>query len=404
MDFWRRTNWKIASMYRVWYALSAVLIISGMSVWYFSGLNMGIDFTGGSLYKFAVGAAGAAPEQSLTAPSGATPAAGRLSQQATQVTSEVRGVLEGLQIQHSAIQVAGGDLLLIRTATNNQDESTKEAANIQRALEEKMGATWGAFTLVGNELVGPVVGDQLKRNAFWALLLGNLLILIFLTIRYEFRVAVACIVALVHDVLIMVGGMAIFQAEVNSEFVAALLTVVGFSVTDSVVIFDRVRENKRLHRSADLETITNASLLQTMHRSINTSLVVLLTLFSLFFLGGATIHPFILALLIGMVAGMYSSIFIAGPLVVSWERWSLRRKGRVVATGRQRLSVAGSAPVANLGGADNSSSVEPTGVTPGEGLSAEQAMRRASSAAQEEKRDERRERRKAKGKAGKKRF
>jgi len=404
VDFWRRTNWKIASMVRVWYLISAVMIIGGLGAWQFMGLNMGIDFTGGSLYKLSVGAGGAGAEQTMQAATEANPQAGRLSRQAAEVTAQVRSVIEGLGVEHSSIQVAGGDLLLIRTATNNQDEATKEAAHIHSALQEKMGSTWGTFTIVGNELVGPVVGEQLKRNAFWALVLGNLMILIYLTVRYEFRVAVASIVALVHDVLLMIGGMALARAELNSEFIAAMLTIVGFSVSDSVVIFDRIRENKRLHRSTDLETITNASLLQTMHRSINTVLVVLLTLFSLFFLGGPTIHPFILALIIGMTSGMYSSIFIAGPLVVSWDKWSRKRRGQVAATGRQRLSVAGAAPTSSVRSPESPMSVEPTGAEPGEGLSAEQAMHRAANTAQEEKREERRERRKAKGKGGKKRF
>lgn len=400
MDFWRRTNWKIASMYRVWYAIAAVVILTGMAAWYFMGLNMGIDFTGGSLYKFAVGAASEQPQAAIGE---AVPASGRLSQRAAEVTGQVRGVLSELGISRASIQVAGGDLVLIRTATNNQNEATEEAARIQAALQEKLGPTWGNFSLAGSELVGPVVGAQLKRNAFWALLLGNLFILIYLTVRYEIRVAVACIIALLHDVLVMVGGMALLRAEANSEFIAALLTVVGFSVNDSVIIFDRIRENRRLHRSADLETITNASLLQTMHRSINTSLVVLLTLFSLFFLGGPTMHPFILALLIGMTAGMYSSIFIAGPLVVTWDRWSLKRRGKVVPASRRRLSVAGSAPSPTVGPAPTAIEELPV-EEPGTGLSTEQAMRRAASAAQEEKRAERRERRKSKGQGGKKRY
>ena len=384
MDFWRRTNWKIASMARVWFILSAVIITAGMVAWGTMGLNMGIDFTGGSLYKY-----------QAQNPIATT------NEQATNVIGEVRSALEAIGVTRSQIQVAGNDMILVRTATKDPSAATKENSDVLAALQQKLGTQGGAITAVGHELVGGVVSDQLKNKALWALVLGNLLILVYLTVRYEFRMAVACIVALVHDVLVMVGGMALARAEVNSEFIAAMLTIVGFSVTDSVVIFDRIRENKRLHRSADLETITNASLLQTMHRSINTVLVVLLTLFALFFLGGETMRPFTLALLIGMTTGMYSSIFVASPLVVAWDRASLKRKGRTVAPSRQRLSVAGSAagPSSAL-----DTPADATGVTPGEGMSAEQAMRRAASAAQDEKREERRERRKAKGKAGKKRF
>lgn len=389
MDFWRRTNWKIASMARVWYLISAVVILTGLAGWRFLGLNKGIDFTGGSLHKFQL-------QRPLVTS----------SEQAVSLLSQVRQIVGELGIVHSQIQVAGNNLVLIRTAANSQEETRQEGEKLLAALREKLGPQAGEVTAVGNELVGPVVGEQLKKNAIMALILGNLLILIYLTVRYEFRVAVACVAALIHDVLVIVGGMALARAELNSEFIAAMLTIVGFSVNDSVVIFDRIRENKRLHRSADLETITNASLLQTMHRSINTVLVVLLTLFALFFLGGPTMHAFILALLIGMTAGMYSSIFIAGPLVVSWEKWSLKRRGKVVGQARQRLAVAGSAPASTPASAPRTESpaAEPTGVEPTSGLSAEQAMRRAANAAQEEKRAERRERRKAKGKGGKKRY
>jgi preprotein translocase subunit SecF len=380
-------------MARVWYLFSAVVILAGASVWAIKGLNYGIDFTGGSLYKF-----------QLQNPLAATTEQGRA------LTQEVRQVTDSMSFTHTPeIQVAGTNLVLIRTSTNNHQDAVAESQKLLDALKTKIGQQSGDITQVGNELVGPVVGAQLKQNALTALILGNVLILIFLTVRYEFRVAIACIIALIHDVLVMVGGMAIAHAELNSEFVAAMLTIVGFSVTDSVVIFDRIRENKRLHRSADLETVTNASLLQTMHRSINTVLVVLLTLFSLFFLGGPTIHAFILALLIGMTTGMYSSIFIASPLVVSWDKWSLRRKGKsqVRPRGPQQISVAGSGPRSTTVSASPAEglTVEPTGVAPIEGgLSAEQAMRRAAGVAQDEKREERRERRKAKGKGGKKRF
>lgn len=380
MDFWRRTNWKIASMARVWYTISAVVILAGLIAWGTMGLNYGIDFTGGSLYKF-----------TYEKPIGAG--------QEPQVIGQIRDVLAGAGIERTQIQVAGGNLLLIRTQTADHNLAVTESDKIRTELEGKLGTILGTLTSEGTDLVGPVVGAQLRQSAIVALIVGNLLILIFLTVRYEFRIAVACIVALIHDVLVMVGVMAMARAEVNSDFVAAMLTIVGFSVTDSVVIFDRVRENRRLHRGADLETITNASLLQTMARSINTSLVVLLTLIPLFLFGGASLHPFMLALLAGMTCGMYSSIFIAGPLVVAWDKWGMRRKQAHGPAGARRR-----APIAVPG-----SSVSPPLETPSGGesrpaVSAEQAMRRAQSQAQEEKREARRERRKEKGGGGKRRF
>jgi preprotein translocase subunit SecF len=364
-------------MGRVWYCISAVVIIAGCLAWGIHGLNYGIDFTGGSLYTYTL--------EHPIAPG-----------QEVQVISDTRAALTVAGIPRTQIQVSGGNQIFIRTQTKEHTAAVTENDSILSILEGKLGAQAGTITAAGVQLVGPVVGSELRKQAILALIIGNLLVLIFLTVRYEFRVAVACIVALIHDVLVMVGVMALAHAELNSEFVAAMLTIVGYSVSDSVVIFDRIRENRRLHRSADLETTTNASLLQTMARSINTVLVVLFTLVSLFVLGGPTVHPFMLALLAGMTTGMYSSIFIASPLVVSWDRWSLKRKRANAPQARRRAAVTA-----------GSSSALPSEPSTGESrpaVSAEQAMRRAQNDAQEEKREARRERRKAKGGTGKRRF
>ena len=382
MDFWRRTNWKIASMVRVWFLCSGIIIAVGVAGWIGLGLNYGIDFTGGTLYKFGTA-------QPLATVGGDTAA----------LVGQVREALTEASIRHAQIQVAPPNLLLIRTATQQHEATLTEQARILEVLNQKIGAQMGQIGFEGADVVGAVVSADLARNALYALILGNLLILIFLSFRYEYRVALACIVALIHDVLVMVGAMALSRMEINSEFVAAMLTIVGFSVTDSVVIFDRIRENKRLHRSADLETITNASLLQTMHRSINTVLVVLFTLFSLYLLGGATLRPFCFALIVGMTCGMYSSIFIASPLVVSWDRWSRRRRGTTT-------SLRSRAPITVAGGmTPTGGGLEEPESGPRPGLSAEQAMRRAQNEAQEEKREVRRERRKEKSAGkGKRRF
>jgi preprotein translocase subunit SecF len=277
----------------------------------------------------------------------------------------------------------------VRTQTDDNAQAAQEASSILAALQERLGQEYGSISDAGSELVGPVIGAELRRRAMWALIIGNLLILGFLTIRYEFRVATASIVALVHDLLIMLGAMALFRVELNSEFVAAMLTIVGYSVNDSVVIFDRIRENRRLHRGADLETITNASLLQTMNRSINTVLSVLFTLFALYIFGGGTLKPFLFALLVGMTSGMYSSIFIASPFVVMWDKWS----GGAARRSARPLAVAGSETGPGTPAA-----------TAGSESSAESAMLRQRDAAQEEKRQQRRDRRKSKGKTGKRRH
>jgi len=198
---------------------------------------------------------------------------------------------------------------------------------------------------------------------------------------------------LIHDVLIVVGAMALLRTELNTEFVAAILTVIGYSVNDSVVIFDRIRENMRLHRGGEFVNTVNASLLQTMARSINTTMTTLFALIALFFFGGSAIHAFSLALIVGITTGAYSSIFIASPLVVLWER----RQARAPAVVRRPA-----APVAATVGKE---AAGPSPVTAPATTSAEQVMKRTQQEAQEQKREARRKRRKQKkDKRGKKRF
>jgi len=379
VDFWRRQNWNLAGRAGLWYSISGVIIALGVVALVTQGLNLGIDFTGGSLYKYKC-------QQPIAAS----------SEEAAQVIGEVRGLLAGIGIERSQIQVSDNNLILIRTATLDSAQAEKQGQDILTLLRDKLGQRGGTIDPVGVDQVGPVIAKELFSKAIVALVIGNLLILIFLTARYEFRFAVAAIVALLHDVIIVVGAMALFQVELNSEFVAALLTVVGYSVNDSVVIFDRIRENRRLHRGVDFQDTVNASLLQTMARSINTTLTLMVTLLALFFFGGATIHPFALALVVGMTSGAYSSIFVASPLLVSWHRWSQKRRGEVVTTARRRAPAAGPLPSVQP--------VEPAPESTGS-LSAEQALKRAQSQAQEEKREARRQRRKKKsGGKGKRRH
>lgn len=370
MDFWRRQKWNLTGRAGLWYSISGAVIALGVVALVTQGLNLGVDFTGGSLYKYKC-------QQTIAAS----------SEEAALRIGEVRGILAEIGLERAPIQISDNKLILIRTATHNPAEAEKQGRDILTLLRDKLGQQAGSVALVAVDQVGPVIAKELFSKAIMALVIGNLLILIFLTIRYEFRFAVAAIIALLHDVAIMVGAMALFHVELNSEFVAALLTVVGYSVNDSVIIFDRIRENRRLHRGADFGETVNASLLQTMARSINTTLTLVLTLLALFFFGGATIHPFALALVVGMTSGAYSSIFIASPVVVSWYRWSRKRRGEVATINRRRAPASGSLP-----------SVQPVEAAPGSSpsLSAEQAMKRAQSQAQEEKREVRRERRKKK--------
>lgn len=183
-------------------------------------------------------------------------------------------------------------------------------------------------SIVEDTTVGPVIGQELIGRAFLAILLASVAILIYLSVVFRkvpnsFRYGVCAILALIHDVLVVIGVFAIlgliFGVEIDALFITAMLTVIGFSVHDTIVVFDRVRENLMKRRFERFEDVVNYSLVQTLARSINTSITVILTLFALFLFGGASIHFFVLALLIGIISGTYSSIFNASMLLVIWE-------------------------------------------------------------------------------------
>ena len=185
--------------------------------------------------------------------------------------------------------------------------------------------------------IGAVVSSDLVQQAVILILVGSLGILGWITLRFrDVKFGVTALVSLLHDVIVVVGVFAIlgtfFHVEIDALFVTAMLTVIGFSVHDTIVVFDRVRENKARHLGEPFADIVNHSILQTFGRSIMTSLTVLITLLSLYLFGGAAISDFILALIVGIVTGTYSSIFVASPLLVDWQRWEDRRRGRIAPT------------------------------------------------------------------------
>ena len=190
--------------------------------------------------------------------------------------------------------------------------------------------------------IGAVVSSDLISQALVLIAVGSLGILLWITYRFrDVKFGVTALVALLHDVIVVVGVFAIlgtfFHVEIDALFVTAMLTVIGFSVHDTIVVFDRIRENKARHAGEPLEAIVNHSILQTFGRSIMTSLTVVLTLMALLLFGGAAIQDFVLALLIGIISGTYSSIFVASPLLVDWHLWDDRRHGRLTTTRAPRV-------------------------------------------------------------------
>jgi preprotein translocase subunit SecF len=303
VDLFRGRKWDLVGHRNIWFAISLAVILTGMYFWYTRGLNYGIDFTGGGLVKY---------ELAERVPPGEETATLAVARAAIQ---EV-GVDARLQIAREA---GGKDQLLVRTRVPAvEEERAGEILDAQRSeiLKALSGALPGIQEL-GSELVTPVVSKELMKKAIWAVAWGCVFILFWIRVRYfDFKWAGSALLALVHDVLVLVGVFAITQREINSPFVAAALTVVGYSVHDTIVLFDRIRENLRLRKGDSFGETANISLLETMARSVNTVVTVLFVLIAVYVLGGASLRDFTFALLVGVTAGGYSSIFNAAQVLV----------------------------------------------------------------------------------------
>ncbi|WP_376792133.1 protein translocase subunit SecF [Thermoflexus sp.] len=286
---------------RYWYfALSFLVIIPGLISLALYGLPLAIDYTGGSLMEI------------------------RLPPNATVSTEDVIGIVgqtTGFNVADIRVQPSLQGTLIIRT--REMDAATKTR------LEEALRSHYGEITLERFESVGPTVGAEVTRGALVAVAMASLAIMLYLTFAFRhvphaFRYGVAAVLALLHDVAVVVGTASIFGKvfgwEVDALFLTAVLTVIGFSVHDSIVVFDRIRENLIRYRGEPYERIVNHSILQTLDRSINTQLTLIFTLIALLLFGGTTIRQFVATLLIGMISGTYSSIFNAAPILVVWEK------------------------------------------------------------------------------------
>jgi preprotein translocase subunit SecF len=387
VGFFREKQWDLVGRRRIGYGLSAVVIVAGIVCMAVLHFNLGIDFTGGGLVKI-----------------GFDSAISQSSSEDVAATAKVRAALQRLDVTGAQVLLSEGTQLIIRTPLTESATDEQAARQAEAILAEVRELFPGAgASIIGRERVGPVVGAELKAAALKALAVGMIAILLYVMVRYDFRFAVAAIVALLHDVLVQASAVTVFRVELDVTYVPALLTVVGYSINDSVVIFDRVRENMRIHKRAPFEQIVNASLLQTLARSINTSLTTLFTLVALFVLGGPTIHNFAFAMIVGIITGSYSSIFVAAPFVVSWRKWVEKKVSAPVAVGptpAPAAAAAGGGEAEDALPRDASATAEaPTGIEA------------VSAAADEQAREERRERRKqrkakAKRKPGqrKKRF
>ncbi|AFZ12311.1 protein translocase subunit secF [Crinalium epipsammum PCC 9333] len=294
----------------LWWAISVAIILSGLISMLISWQQLGaplrpsLDFVGGTRLQY---------ELDCSKP-------GNCDKPIN--VASVRDVLSDQDLANSTIQVVGQDQKAISIRTKNLN--VEERTNLEKALTEKIGVFDPQKTQ--NDTVGPTLGKQLFTSGLLAIIISFLGILIYLTFRFQLDYAFFAFVALFHDVFITLGIFSILGlvqgVEVDSLFVVAILTIIGFSVNDTVVIYDRVREVISLHPEQHINQVVDDAVNQTLTRSINTTLTVLLTLASIFFFGGETLKYFALALIIGFGAGAYSSIFIASTLLAWWRERS----------------------------------------------------------------------------------
>ncbi|MBA3739848.1 MAG: protein translocase subunit SecF [Chloroflexi bacterium] len=350
----------IVARRNLWFAISALLTIPGLIFIFLGGLKPSIDFTGGTEWevRYADEPTAAEMTDALTAfgyddvvvteladgflrirtepidlipPGGIEPSASASASEVPNASASASGVASASAAPAASASASAAPSPSAEPTPAPIAQGT-EFAGLEGDLEDRFGP--GDPRSV--RTVGPIIGADLIRTSAILIIIGELFILAYLWMRFGFRFGTAAIVALLHDVILVVGTFAIlgyfFNLEFDALFVTALLTIIGFSVHDTIVVFDRIRENRVRHAGESFGAIVNHSILQTAGRSIITSLTVVVTLGALLLLGPPTIRTFAFALMLGVVSGTYSSIFNASQLLVAWNEWAAKRKARPART------------------------------------------------------------------------
>ena len=272
---------------------SSVMVLASLIFFLVIPLNLSVDFKGGELLQLQF-------KQKLN-------------------KDKLNNTLEGLekdipQLNARRLQYSEGNTIVVRT------EQLQE--NQKALLKEKVKEQVGEFDVIKNDTVGPTIGKELAANALKALGIGAILIIIYVTIRFEFVYAIAGLIALLHDVIITAGLIALFRFEINTPFIAAILTILGYSINDTIVVFDRIRENEEKEgKKKEYGGIIDESINQVFVRSMYTSITTTISVLMLLLFGGETLRTFSMALFIGMIFGTYSSVFLASPLVYMMRKF-----------------------------------------------------------------------------------
>lgn len=274
---------KIIEKTKIWFAISIIFIIIGLVNFAFRGLNYGIEFTGGSLVTLKID-----KEFKI---------------------EDVRDIAVKYDSK-AIVQAVDKNEVTVRSNNLTDEQIPKMVSDIKDKYKLKDSP------LVTSDRIEPSIGNEFRKSAIISMIVAAALMLVYITVRFEFKFGVSAIAALIHDVLVTISIYAILQITLNSSFIAAILTILGYSINDTIVVFDRIRENKKMGRFKDYATLANASITQTMSRSINTVLTTLFTITAIYIMGVSAIKEFALPIIIGILSGTYSSIFIASPLWV----------------------------------------------------------------------------------------
>jgi preprotein translocase subunit SecF len=309
MRLFEGANYTFLKLRKKAYVVSLAVVTIGLLSIVARGLNYGVDFTGGTLFQVRF-------EQPVDA-------------------SDIRSALASAGLTNMQVQDFGADdEFLIRLAQFVEGDR-ELAGTVNQTLDDQFGE--GSYSVVRTEAVGPKVGSELRQRAVAAVLISFLLTLVYLGFRFEWRFGLAAIIATIHDVLVAFGVISLLTIEISLPTVAAILTIIGYSLNDTIIIFDRIRENLKKHRRLGYEEILDLSINETLPRTVMTSGTTLAVLLALAVLGGAVIRPFTIVLIVGVIVGTYSSIFVASPALLEVER---RSGGVRSKTDRRKVAAA----------------------------------------------------------------
>jgi len=293
LQFFKNPNYDITGKRKIAFTISIVIIIAGIVSLIFQGLNYGVDFAGGAKMQIAF-------KESISA-------------------EDLRSLFTEKDLGNPEIKSSGTDEYMITINAN-------EAENSDDLIKEAL--TGVDYTILQIDKVGPKMGHEMRNNSYKAVGIALLLILIYITVRFEFKFAIGAVVALLHDILITLAFFSFFQWEFSLPVLAAFLTIVGYSLNDTIVVYDRIRENIKIHKGKPLLEVINLSINQSLSRTIITSLTTFVVVLILAIFGGQVLFGFSIAIVVGVIVGTYSSMFVAAPILIAWEHRFKEEKGK----------------------------------------------------------------------------